>query len=179
MTMAFRIRFAAELHDGRSSGDTQACFERTRFVVDAGMNNTAIVSTLVPRNVVFFFQHQQAASRETARDFQRNAESNYTTADDDYVVRRFCHERFADLRFCDLLVYDERHNRALSRIGRRARRCTRDSDLIRDRISRSAATITAARANAAARSKDDKKRNGKEYDQQPAFRTLLQRGPRP
>ena len=51
---------------GRGSGDTQAGFKRAGFVVDAGVNDAAIVSALVPGHAVFFFQHQYATTREPA-----------------------------------------------------------------------------------------------------------------
>ena len=82
---------AAELDHGRRSTDAQLGFHRPWLVVDAGMNHAAVVSALVAGNAVFLLQNQEPTTWKAARDFERNPESDHTTADDDYVVARIAH----------------------------------------------------------------------------------------
>ena len=83
---------AAELNHGRGAHDAEASLHRARLVIDAGVNHAAVVSALVAGNAVFLFQHQQLEMRQAARDFEGDAESDNSTADDDQVVARIDHE---------------------------------------------------------------------------------------
>ena len=49
----------AELDHRRGSTDAKTRLQRARLVVDAGVNDAAVVSALVARDAVFFLQEQQ------------------------------------------------------------------------------------------------------------------------
>src|SRR5580698_3650645 len=49
---------AAELDHGRCSGDAQPRLQRAWFVIDAGVNYSAVASALVTGNAVFFLDQQ-------------------------------------------------------------------------------------------------------------------------
>ena len=82
---------AAELDHGGGPGDAQPRLQGAGLVVHARVNHAAVVSALVAGDAVFFFDQEQAKMREAARDFERDAESNHTTTDDDYAVTRIGH----------------------------------------------------------------------------------------
>jgi hypothetical protein len=77
---------ATKLDHGRGSGDAKARLHGTRLVVDARVNDTAVVSALMAGNAVFFLDQQEAKVRKAPRDFERDSEPYYATANDDYVV---------------------------------------------------------------------------------------------
>ena len=110
----------AELHHLRGARDTEAGLERTGFVVNAGVNDSAVVSTLVAGNTIFLFKHQQALMREAAGYFKRDSQTDGPTSDDNYVVSRVDHAGGTRVSVAaQILVYDERHQHALPGIGRR------------------------------------------------------------
>ncbi len=84
------------------------------------MDDAAVVSALMAGDTIFFLQQQEAETRETSRDFERNGEADDATADDDYVRARISHVQRTALT--NVLVYDECHLYAVSRIGRYTRR---------------------------------------------------------
>ena len=47
---------AAKLDHGLRALDTQPCLQRSGFVVNAGVNDAAVVAALVPGHAVFFLQ---------------------------------------------------------------------------------------------------------------------------
>jgi len=138
------LMLAAELDHGRRSGYTKAGFQRSGLVVNTGMNHAAIVSTLMARDAVFFFDEQQPLSRESTRDFQSYAEADGSPTDDDDVVPRIGHVGAAGGIPGDHLVYDEGHNRALAGIGLSSGRGTGHDDLVSDRRSWRTATASIA-----------------------------------
>lgn len=55
------------------------------------MNDSAVVSTLVAGDAIFFFNQQQASAGKTSRDFESYAKTNDSSTDDNDVVRRIGH----------------------------------------------------------------------------------------
>jgi hypothetical protein len=82
---------AAELNHGRGSRNAKAGLHGAGLVVDARVNHTAIVAALVASNAIFLFEQQETQAGKAARDFERNAEPYYATANDDYVISRIGH----------------------------------------------------------------------------------------
>ena len=82
---------AAELDHGRRSGHAKPGLHGSRLVVDAGVNDAAVVAALVAGDAVFFFEEQQAQAGKAARNFERDPEPHHTTADDDDIVARISH----------------------------------------------------------------------------------------
>src|SRR5579862_2982164 len=81
----------AEFHHRRGSRHAQSCFQRTWLVINAGVNDTAVVPTLMAGHTIFLFKHQQALLRKTPRNFQRDDQSHDTAANHYDVVARICH----------------------------------------------------------------------------------------
>ena len=81
--------FAAKLHHGRRAGDAQLRLQRSWFVVDAGMNDGAVVAALMPAHAIFLFQQQQAEPGKAPRDLQRDGKANNASTHDDDVVAVF------------------------------------------------------------------------------------------
>src|ERR1700688_2508161 len=82
---------AAEVNHGRGSGDAEAGLQGSGLVIDAGVNDAAVVSALVASDTVFFLEEQEPQVGKTARDFERDAKADGATADDDHVVARVGH----------------------------------------------------------------------------------------
>ena len=82
---------AAELDHGRGSGDAEFGLERSGLVIDAGVDDAAVVSALVPGNAVFFFEDEKSPMRESLGEFEGDCESDDATANDHYVVGGFGH----------------------------------------------------------------------------------------
>jgi hypothetical protein len=62
--------FATEFNHCSGPSDAEARLHGTRFVVDARVNYTAIVSALMASNAFFLFQEQQAQLGKAAADFE-------------------------------------------------------------------------------------------------------------
>jgi hypothetical protein len=79
--------FPAKLNHGRRAGYAQFRLQRSRFVIDAGMNDAAVVAALMPAYAVFFLQQQEAKARKSSSDFQRYGEADNPSANDNHVIR--------------------------------------------------------------------------------------------
>ena len=81
----------AELdHRGRTR-NAKTGFQGTGLVIDAGVNDSAVVATLVLGYAIFFLEKQKLEARKTPRDFEGDPESHHTAADNDYVVAEIGH----------------------------------------------------------------------------------------
>ena len=85
------VVLAAELDHGGGAGDAESRLQRTGLVVEAGVDDAAVVSALVAGDAVFFLQNQKPQMGKAARDFERDGEADHTAADDDYVVTGIDH----------------------------------------------------------------------------------------
>ena len=76
---------AAEGDHGGGAGDAQLRLQRAGAVIEAGVDNAAVVAALVGGEAGFLFQDGEAQGGEAARDFQGGSESDDSTADNDEV----------------------------------------------------------------------------------------------
>ena len=76
---------AAELDHRRSAGHAVLRFQRTRFVINAGMNDAAVVSGLMPRDCVFFFEDGNSAIAERPDRFEGRGQANNSPTDNDQI----------------------------------------------------------------------------------------------
>ena len=70
---------------GRRAFDAHARLERSRFVIDPRMDDTAIMSGLVLGQLALLLQHHQAELWQTPSHLHCHRETNNTTADNCYV----------------------------------------------------------------------------------------------
>lgn len=89
--LMWNVVLAAELHHGRRSGDTEAGLERTRFVVNAGMNDSAVVAALVAGDAIFFLQQEKTQAGKSPRDFESDGEADHASANDYHVIAGISH----------------------------------------------------------------------------------------
>ncbi len=82
---------AAEFNHSRGATHTKPRLQRPRLVVDAGVDDAAVVSALVTRYARFLLEQQKPLLRKTPCDLQRNRESDNSAAHDDNVVARGIH----------------------------------------------------------------------------------------
>ena len=59
-----QVVVAAKFHHGGGALDAKLCFQRSRLVVNAGVNHAAVVSALVAGNTVLLLDQQQAQVRD-------------------------------------------------------------------------------------------------------------------
>ena len=83
---------AAEFDHGAGAVYTQFGLERSGFVINTGMNYAAVVAALMLSYAIFFFQQQQAKSRKSLADFERDGEADNAAADDRDVVAGISHD---------------------------------------------------------------------------------------
>ena len=75
----------AKLDHSRCAGDTVLRLQRSGFVVNAGVNNAAVMTGLMARNLVFFFDNRKTNARLPANGLKRGRQSDNSTADDDQI----------------------------------------------------------------------------------------------
>jgi len=85
------VVFAAELYHGRGTGYAEAGFQRAGLVIDAGVDDAAVVSALVAGDAVFFFENEETEMGEAAGDLEGDGEAYRAATDDDYVVTKIGH----------------------------------------------------------------------------------------
>lgn len=83
--------FPAKLHHGRRAADAQLRLQRPRFVVNAGMNDSAVVPALMPADTTFLFEQQQPKPGKSPRDLKPHSKADNPSADDDDFVAGFDH----------------------------------------------------------------------------------------
>src|ERR1700726_2325625 len=71
----------AELHHRRRAFDTGASLHRARFVVNARMNDAAIVSALMRANLGFLLKHQCPHSWKPPRGLASHRQTHHSSAD--------------------------------------------------------------------------------------------------
>jgi hypothetical protein len=76
----------AEAQEAVSSLEAKAGLERARLVVDARMDDTAVVTGLMARDRRFLLQHREAQAGSALQELSRHREADDTPADDDAVV---------------------------------------------------------------------------------------------
>ena len=74
--------FAAELHHRTCAGHAILRLQRAGPIVNAGVNDTAVMSGLMARDRSFFFQNGQTNSRVVAQRLKSRSQTNDSTADD-------------------------------------------------------------------------------------------------
>ena len=98
-----QIVFAAELHHGGRSLDAKFRLQGSRLVVDARVNDAAIVPALVASHAVFFFDEQQPQMGKQPGAMHRGRETHDTSADNHDVESLIGHNsarrRIAVARF--------------------------------------------------------------------------------
>ena len=77
---------AAEFDHGARAFDAQLGLLRSWLVINAGVNDTAVVGTLMLAHTIFLFQQQQAKTGKALRDFEGDGEADDASADDDHVA---------------------------------------------------------------------------------------------
>ena len=78
--------FTAKPHHRRRAGYAQFRLQRSRLVINAGMNDAAIVAALVTAHTGFFLQQQQVSPGKSPRDFKPHRQPDNPSANDDDVV---------------------------------------------------------------------------------------------
>ncbi len=76
---------AAEALHRSSAGDAVARLQRAGAVIEAGVNDAAVVAGLVGGDAVFFFDDGDVHVREAASDFERGSQSYDACANDEQV----------------------------------------------------------------------------------------------
>ena len=82
---------AAELDHGARTLDTQRRLERSRLVVDAGMDDSAVVAALVSADAIFFFENEQPKAGKAPRDIKCDGEADNASAYYQHVAARIGH----------------------------------------------------------------------------------------
>ena len=80
-----RLCCAAKFHHGGGSLDTKLRLQGSGLVINAGVNDAAVVSALVPGDGVFLLDQQQSQIREQAGGVHRGRETYDSSTDDDDV----------------------------------------------------------------------------------------------
>ena len=93
-----QVVFAAKFHHGGGSLDAKLCLQRSRLVVNAGVNHAAVVSALMTGNSVFFFDQQQPKVWEQAGAVHRGRETYNASADHDDVETLIRHNGIVQRR---------------------------------------------------------------------------------
>src|SRR5215469_15837584 len=118
---------ATELHHRGCTANAQARLQRTGLIVDTGVDDSAVVSALVPSNPFFLFDDEKLLMRKPARDLERHAEADDPASDHNNVVTGVGHGsgvagqhgngKINDLLICSWVGWDTRigarllHNR--------------------------------------------------------------------
>src|ERR1041384_1921443 len=76
----------AELQEFAAARYASRRFQRTGLVVDAAVNNAAVVAGLVARQLGFFFEDDQSQAREALGHLHRGGETDDAASDHDDVV---------------------------------------------------------------------------------------------
>src|SRR6266851_905149 len=111
-----QLVFAAEFHHGCGSLDAKLCLQGSRFVVNARVNDAAVVAALVTSDAVFFFDQQEPNLREKTSAVHRGRKTHDASADHYDVetlirhngkcrrhnagVRFFIHCRLSGAKYC-------------------------------------------------------------------------------
>jgi hypothetical protein len=66
-----------------NAGHRQPGFERTRLVVQSGVENAAVVAGLVAGDVVFLFKDNDLRGRNPPGQFQGRGQADYSAANND------------------------------------------------------------------------------------------------
>ena len=85
---------AAKFHHGGRALDAEFRLQRSRLVVNAGVDHAAVVSALVAGDTVFLFDQQQAQVRQGAGGVHRSRETDDSSAND-YDVESLIRHRGA------------------------------------------------------------------------------------
>ena len=83
--------FTAKLNHCGCARHAQLCFQGTGFVIDAGMDDAAVVAALMTADVIFFLEQKKAHARKSPRDFERHRQADNSAADDNDAVARLSH----------------------------------------------------------------------------------------
>jgi hypothetical protein len=103
----------AELDHRRGAGDAQLCFERAWLVVNAGVNNAAVVAALVAAHTIFFFQQEQSQLWKTPSGLERNREANDSSTNNGHAIAGAVHSnRWYDNPYW---LWDSLHNQRYRR----------------------------------------------------------------
>jgi hypothetical protein len=86
---------AKALHRSASS-DAIARLKGAGPVIDAGVDNAAIVAGLMSGHMVFFFDDQQAFTRESTREVEGSRESDNACTDNEQVCLAISHRDLLD-----------------------------------------------------------------------------------
>lgn len=83
----------AELDHFPNAGDGQARFQRAGLVVEAGVEDAAVMAALMGADVVFLFQHGDARVGKAPREFAGRGKADDAAADDDEALAGYAHTR--------------------------------------------------------------------------------------
>ncbi len=86
-----QVVLAAKFHHGRGSFDAQPRLQRSGLVVNAGVNDSTVVSALMTGNSIFLLDHEQSQMRQGAGGVHRGRETYDTSTNDDDVERLIRH----------------------------------------------------------------------------------------
>ena len=81
---------SAELNHRRRTGHAVLGFQRTWFVINAGVNDAAVVSRLMTRDFVFFFEDSNSTIAECPDRFERSGQANDSPTDN-YQIKPQLH----------------------------------------------------------------------------------------
>ena len=81
----------AELLDPSFAFATVFCFQRSRTVIDSGMEHSRIVPGLVLSQFFLFFEQGEGQMGVETAEFMGGGKADNPSADDDYI--RLCHEK--------------------------------------------------------------------------------------
>src|SRR5580698_4472314 len=76
----------AELYHLARPRNAQPCLERSRLVINTAVDDSAVMSRLVPSNGRLFFQHHDAQARELLGRLHRKRKPNNPAADHRNVI---------------------------------------------------------------------------------------------
>ena len=81
----------AKLHHSSGTGYTVLRFQRTSFVIDAGMDDPAVVSRLMARNRGLFLENGKTSRRLLAYALKSRGQAHDSAADDNEIKLRVDH----------------------------------------------------------------------------------------
>src|SRR5205085_5539248 len=84
--VVFNSVLLAEFNHGAAAGDGELSFETAGFIVNAGMDDTAVTPGLMGSYIFFLFENQKADAGLTARESQAGGKTDDTAAYDDTIV---------------------------------------------------------------------------------------------
>jgi hypothetical protein len=86
-----KIMLTAESHHRGGSFNAEPCLQRARFVVNARVNDSAIVSALVSGDASFFFKHRQAQAWKRSREMHGSRKADDACTYNDDIELILCH----------------------------------------------------------------------------------------